>query len=148
MIGQAPYYAQSLHRQFRSALLMLLDAMHKVPIKLWKQPMWLVQGRNPVFSQPWYVIYHALFFADLYLETSDIGYTPPAPFNLDELDPAGKPPAKVLNQHELEQFIEHILAKADSILPNLDEVSAQKVAAFSWGFSLPYQPCIPQSPIP
>lgn len=127
-----------LHRQFTSAMLMLRETLHNTPQTLWEKQMWVVVGENPVFSQPWYIFYHTLFFADLYLQTTDEGYAPPAPFNLDELDPAGIPPGKVFNKTDLEVFITYILAKSDAIFPKMTNEKALRVAEFSWGFKLPY----------
>ena len=138
MTEKTSFYADALHRQFCSALMMLGDVIDKMPEELWEKPMWKVHDRNQVFSQPWYIIYHTLFFADLYLETTDDNHHPPAPFTLDELDPSGISPNYVLTKADEQSFLTHILAKANRLLPDLTDDKAKQLATFSWGFSLPY----------
>jgi hypothetical protein len=55
----------------------------------------------------WYLAYHALFWLDLYLSGSEEGFTPPAPFTLDELDPAGLVPERPHTKDELHAYLEH-----------------------------------------
>src|SRR5437867_1036141 len=72
-------------QQFGAAIDMLENAIEACPEALWSDR-----------SQPqqfWYVAYHALFWLDLYLTgSSEEEFSPPAPFNRDELDPRGLMP--------------------------------------------------------
>jgi hypothetical protein len=43
---------------------------------------WVAKG----FSTYWYLCYHTLFWLDLYLTGAEEGFTPPAPFNLVEME--------------------------------------------------------------
>ena len=65
---------------------MLENAVLACPDEIWSD-----RWRGPEY---WYVVYHTLFFLDLYLSETMDGFAPPAPFNLDELDPAGVARAK------------------------------------------------------
>ena len=69
-------------QQFGAAIDMLENAIIACPEEVW--------GNRIEFSEFWYISFHTLFFLDLYLSESDKGFTPPAPFNLDELDERGK----------------------------------------------------------
>ncbi len=125
-----------LHRQFSAAIGMFDNAMQSVPDLLWQTPMWSTEGRDSVFSQPWYIAYHTLFFTDMYLGTSDVGFMPPPPYNLDELNPAGVPPAKVLMKQDLAGYSTYIKGKAAIRLLELDLKTAAMVCHFSWGFQI------------
>jgi hypothetical protein len=74
-----------LWQQFGAAIDMLENAMLACPEELWSD-----RSERPEF---WYVVYHTLFFLDFYLVDSVEGFAPPAPVNLDELDPAGLLPS-------------------------------------------------------
>jgi hypothetical protein len=70
-----------IRQQFGAAIDMLENALLACPGGLWDD-----RSRQPEF---WYVVYHTLFFLDLYLSDSVEEFAPPEPFTLDELDPAG-----------------------------------------------------------
>ncbi|TMQ61992.1 MAG: DinB family protein [Candidatus Eisenbacteria bacterium] len=76
-----------LWQQFGAAIDMLENALLACPEELWND-----RSRRPEY---WYVVFHTLFFLDFYLSDSPEGFTPPAPFTLDELDPAGLLPERV-----------------------------------------------------
>src|SRR5437660_11194839 len=86
-----------LWQQFGAAIDMLENALLAYPDELWGD-----RSRRPGF---WYVVYHTLFFLDLYLSGSLEGFTPPDPFNLDELDPAGLLPDRVYTKDELPAYL-------------------------------------------
>ena len=72
--------------QFGAAIDMLDNALLACPEELWSH-----------HSQPqefWYIAYHSLFWLDLYLSGSVEGFAPPAPFALEELEPAGLLPER------------------------------------------------------
>src|SRR5512145_3330349 len=85
--------------QFGATIDMLEEAMRACPDELWNDR-----------SQPmefWYVVYHTLFWLDLYLSGPVEGFAPPAPFTLDELDPAGLLPERVYTKDELQSYLAH-----------------------------------------
>lgn len=86
-------------RQFGAAVEMLENAVRACPAELWGE-----RGRGP---ECWYVVYHTLFFLDLYLSGSAEGFAPPEPFTLDELDPAGVMPERVYTKEELLDYMRH-----------------------------------------
>ncbi len=67
--------------------------------------MWNDPAFPPGFSEFWYVAYHCLFWTDLYLSGAVEGFTPPAPFTLDELDPAGVLPDRQYTREELLAYL-------------------------------------------
>ena len=105
-----------LWNQFGATIDMLENAMRACPDDLWGD-----RSRTPEF---WYVASHTLFYLDYYLEESPQGFAPPAPFDLCELDPAGKMPARVYTKAELLTYLEHGREKLRTLLARLDEEGA------------------------
>ena len=66
--------------------------------------LWSDRSRRPEF---WYVVYHTLFFRDLYLSDAVEGFAPPAPFTLDGMDPAGLLPERPYTKDELQTYLDH-----------------------------------------
>jgi len=86
-------------RQFGAAIDMLGNAIEACPDGVWSD-----RSQRPEF---WYTVFHTLFFLDLYLSESDVGFSPPAPFTLDEIDVRGLLPARVYAKEELRQYLDH-----------------------------------------
>ncbi len=66
--------------------------------------LWNDRSRRPEF---WYLVYHTLFFLDLYLTGSLEGFAPPAPFTLDEVSPPGLLSERPHTKDELQTYLEH-----------------------------------------
>jgi hypothetical protein len=71
---------------------MLENALHACPDDLLSIRLWNDPSNRAGLSEFWYVAYHALFWLDLYLSGAVEGFTPTAPFTLEELDPTGDLP--------------------------------------------------------
>jgi hypothetical protein len=93
---------EALRGQFLAALDTLGNGIAACPDSEWST------GDAP---QPWYLVYHTLFFLDLYLSPSRDGFAPPAPFTPGELDRDGPPPPRVYSKAELRAYLEHGRAK-------------------------------------
>jgi len=78
---------------------MLENAMRAYPEALW--------GDRSQQPELWYVVFHTLFFLDLYLSESDVGFSPPAPFTFDELDERGLLPERMNTKEGLPKYLEH-----------------------------------------
>lgn len=111
--------------QFEVAIEMLGSAVRDCPDELWKESLWEDKSL-PGFSEFWYVAYHAMFWLDLYLSGSSEGFAPPAPFTLDELDPAGVLPPRVYTRDELESYLAHSFEKCRATIKNLTDEQAQR----------------------
>lgn len=114
-----------LWQQFGAAIEMLENALRACPEKLWGD-----RSQQPEY---WYVVYHTLFFLDLYLSGSVEGFAPPAPYNLDEMNPAGILPERVYTKDELQSYLEHGRRKCRATLENLTDEKAQQRCVFMWG---------------
>ncbi|HYN19345.1 MAG TPA: DinB family protein [Thermoanaerobaculia bacterium] len=113
-----------LWQQFGAAIDMLENALLACPDELWGD-----RSRQPEF---WYLVYHTLFFLDLNLSGSVEGFAPPAPFNLDELDPAGVMPERVYTKDELQAYLVHGREKCRTTIAALTEETARRQRTFEW----------------
>jgi len=111
-------------QQFGAAIDMLENALLACPDELWYD-----RSRQPEF---WYVVYHTLFFLDLYLSDSAEGFTPPAPFTLDEMDPAGLLPERPFAKTELQSYLEHGRKKCRVTIEALTDERASRRCGFEW----------------
>jgi hypothetical protein len=114
-----------LRSQFGAAVNMLENALLACPAELWGD-----RSRRPEF---WYVVYHTLFFLDLYLSGSVEGFAPPAPFTLDEMNPAGLMPERVYTKQELQSYLAHGREKCRVTLAALTDERARRRCRFTWG---------------
>jgi hypothetical protein len=117
-------------RQFGAAIDMLENAIRACPDELWsdpsKPPEW-ISNSVPGF---WYVAYHTLFFLDFYSSVSEKRFAPPAPFTLDELDPAGLLPERAYTKEELLAYLAHGREKCRSAVDSLTDDAAREPCGF------------------
>ena len=114
-----------LWHQFGAAIDMLENAIRACPEELWRD-----RSQRPEY---WYLAFHTLFWLDLYLTGSVEGFTPPAPFNLDELDPAGLMPDRPYSQNEMLAYLEHGRRKCRGVIQGLTDAKAGERCPFHWG---------------
>ncbi|HEY7975919.1 MAG TPA: DinB family protein [Ktedonobacterales bacterium] len=121
-----------LWQQFGAAIDTLDNALIACPDSLWRQHVW----HDPAFptqgAEFWYVAYHALFWLDLYLSGSEEGFAPPAPFGLEELDPAGAMPARPYTREELRAYLAFARRKCHATLASLTDEQARQFVDFPW----------------
>ena len=130
---------EMLRRQFGAAIDMLGDPLRDCPDEEWEKRLWEYQPGEfggPGFSAFWYLGYHALFWLDLYLSGAEEGFTPPAPFDLVEMEPDGFPP-RTYARAELLEYLAYCRRKCRHTLLALTDDSASRLCSFSWG-KLPY----------
>ena len=103
---------------------MLENAIQACPEELWED-----RSQKPEF---WYVVFHTLFFLDLYLSESEVGFMPPAPFTLDEMDERGLMPERVYTKGELQKYLAHGRAKCQATITEMTEDRANRRCGFGW----------------
>jgi hypothetical protein len=122
----SPSFKQIFWQQFGAAIDMFENAITACPVTLWNTK-----------EQFWYRSYHTLFFLDYYLDDNPDTFMPPAPFNLDELDPAGILPDRVYTKEELLEYLRFCRAKCHTVITNLtEERAAKRFINFYMDFSI------------
>ncbi len=120
-------------QQFGAAIDMLDNAMRACPDPLWRDRLWHNPSEKPEASQFWYLAYHTLFWLDFYLSGSAEGFIPPAPFTLDELDPAGLFPERPYTRDDLQAYLDHGRQKCQVVIEGLTDEKARQPCRFRWG---------------
>lgn len=98
-------------RQLGASIDTLERAINACPDSIWADP----NRKQPI----WHFAFHTIFWLDLYMDDSGSQYRPPAPFGLEELDPAGAMPPRAYTRQELLTFLAHARAKAKRKLASL-----------------------------
>jgi hypothetical protein len=98
-----------LWKQFGAALDMFENAIEKCPESLWDEE-----------SKFWYITYHTLFWTDYYLSTDPVNFTPPEPYTLGELDPAGVYPDRTYTKEEMLTYLAHCRDRCRKLLNDTD----------------------------
>jgi len=99
------FWKTIIWQQFGGAIDTLDDMIRACPDELWRDRLWENSTRWPEFSQFWYLVYHALFWLDLYLTGAEEGFAPPAPFTLIEQDDEGPMPERPYTKDELQAYL-------------------------------------------
>jgi uncharacterized damage-inducible protein DinB len=116
-------FRTTLWHQLGAATDMLENAIVACPDALWSD-----REQQPEF---WYLAYHTLFFLDYYTSETADGFAPPAPFTLEELDPAGVLPERPFTKDELLRYLEHGREKARALIESLTEETARESRRFN-----------------
>jgi uncharacterized damage-inducible protein DinB len=112
-------WRESLWQQFGAAIDTLALNLAACPDALWREQVW-----NDPYAECWNVVFHVLFWTDLYLSGSEEGFAPPAPFTLDELDPSGRLPERPFTRNELEGYVAYVREKCRSTILALSDERA------------------------
>jgi uncharacterized damage-inducible protein DinB len=112
-----------LWHQLGAAIDMLENAIVACPDALWSD-----REQQPEY---WYIAYHTLFFLDYYLSDTAEGFAPPAPFGLEELDPAGVLPERPFTKAELLGYLAYGREKARALIESLTDETAREVRRFN-----------------
>jgi hypothetical protein len=126
------WWRTALWQQFGAAIDMLDNALISCPDSLWRQPVWHDPSVPTQGAEFWYVAYHALFWLDLYLSGSAEGFAPPAPFALEELDPAGVMPARPYTREELRAYLAFARHKGHTTMEALTDEQARQFVDIPW----------------
>jgi uncharacterized damage-inducible protein DinB len=118
------HWKKTLWGQFGAAIDMLENAIRACPETVWGD-----RSQRPEF---WYTAFHTLFFLDLYLSESEVGFKPPAPFTLDEMDERGLMPERVYTKEELLRYVEHGRAKCQATIAGMTVDRAHRWCGFGW----------------
>jgi hypothetical protein len=123
----------SIWQQFGASIDYLADTMSACPEPLWRSSLWTHSTGKSEFSQFWYVVYHTLFWLDLYLTGIEEGFVPPAPFTLIEQDADGPLPERVYTKGELRGYVNDCRKKCQATIEALTDETARQRCRFGWG---------------
>ena len=104
---------------------MLENAVSACPPAMWDD------AKIPVPQRFWYLAYHTLFWLDFYLSEREQGFAPPAPYSLDELDPAGVYPGRAYSKSELLEYLAHDRDKLRRTCASLSETRVAEHCGFA-----------------
>ncbi|HEX6747556.1 MAG TPA: DinB family protein [Longimicrobium sp.] len=110
-------------RQFGAAIDMLENAVTACPDALWND-----RSRRPEF---WYLVFHTLFYLDLYLSPALEGWAPPPPFTLGELED-GILPERVYTKDELLGYLRFGRDKCRESIAALTDEAAGAIRGYGW----------------
>ena len=120
-------WKSALQYQFVATLDMLENAMRACPEQVWED------AGVPIQHRFWYLAYHTLFWTDVYLGENEESFTPQAPFDRGELEPAGVYPERTYGKPELLGYLAHVRDKLAQSLAVLDEPRAAQPCGFRSG---------------
>jgi hypothetical protein len=128
------FWKTILWQQFGAAIDDLDNALRDCPGELWRARLWDDPSQQQFFlPEYWYIVYHALFWLDLYLTGAEEGFTPPPPFMLIEQDENGPNPERPYTQDELRTYLEDCRRKCKVTIEALTDEAAQRRCRFGWG---------------
>ena len=121
-------------QQFGAAIDDLDNALRACPDDLWRDRLWEEPAQQQFFlPEYWYIVYHALFWLDLYLTGAEEGFAPPAPFTLIEQDEDGPLPERPYTKDELQAYLADCRRRCRETIEALSDEAAQRRCRFSWG---------------
>ena len=124
-----------LWRQFGAAIDMFGNALRNCPDELWEKRLWEDQPDQWVakgFSTYWYLCYHTLFWLDLHLYGAEEGFSPPAPFDLVEMED-GEVLPRTYTREELLGYLDFCRQKCHETISTMTTEQAQRLCRFPWG---------------
>ena len=117
-------WRDALWEQFGASIDMLARAIAACP-----ESVWTLRVGHREF---WHIAYHTLFFTDLTLSGTVEGFSPPSPFTLTELNPAGVLPERRYTKAELLEYARHCRLKGRATFETLTDLEAVRVVKFDW----------------
>lgn len=121
-----------LWHQFGAVLDMLDDILHACPDELWREPLWEVPDDSPQYGEVWFIIYHTIYWADLYLHGAVEGFTPPQFVQRYEKAPDGILPVTPYTRADLHAYLQACRRKCHDTFENITAELAAKPCHFGW----------------
>ncbi len=119
--------------QFGAAIDMLDNAVRACPDSLWRDAIMDDPTDEPEFTQFWFIVYHTLFWLDLYLSGARRNeFAPPAPFINGAL------PDEPYAKEDLQAYLQHCREKCRATLEAMTDEKANQRYEFPWGRELSF----------
>jgi len=119
-------------QQFGAAIDTLDDMIRACPDELWRERLWESPSARPEYAEFWYRVYHALFWLDLYLTGAEEGFSPPAPFELIEMEEDDLP-ERVYTKDELQAYLSDCRRRCQATIESMTDEAALRRCQFGWG---------------
>lgn len=114
-------------QQFGAAIDMLDNALRACPDDLWRDTIWDDPEDAPEYSEFWFVVYHTLFWLDLYLSGAQrADFVPPAPFV------SGRLPEQPYTRADLQAYLDACRRKCEAIFADMTDEKAAQPYEFPW----------------
>ena len=121
-------------QQFGAAIDDLDHVLRACPDELWRARLWNDPSQEKFFlPEFWYIVYHSLFWLDLYLTGAEEGFAPPPPFLLVEQDENGPLPERPYTKDELQAYLELCRKRCRETLESLTDEASRRRCRFAWG---------------
>jgi hypothetical protein len=128
------FWKTIIWQQFGAAIDDLDNALRACPDELWQARLWSEPSREKFFlPEYWYIVYHTLFWIDLYLTGAEEGFVPPSPFALIEQNEEGPLPERPYTKDELQAYLADCRRKCQATIEALTDEEAQRLCRFGWG---------------
>jgi len=112
-------------QQFGAAIDTLDDAIRLCPDRLWTAVLW-DDSEDARYGQFWFVVYHTVFWLDLFLTGSSEGFAPPSPFIRGAL------PEKPYTKEEVRAYLTQCRQKSKAAIDALTDEKAYQICTFQW----------------
>lgn len=127
-------WKNSLWQQFGATIDDLDNEIRACPDELWHGRLWDEPSQARFFlPEFWYIVYHTLFWLDLYLTGAEEGFVPPSPFLLVEQDENGPLPERPYTKAELHAYLADCRQRCRATIEGLTDEAAQRRCCFAWG---------------
>ena len=124
----------AIWQQFGAAIDDLDNALRTCPDELWQARLWDDPAQEKFYlPEFWYVVYHALFWLDLYLTGAEEGFVPPAPFMLVEQNENGPLPERPYTKDELISYLAECRKRCQATIKSMTDEAVQRRCRFGWG---------------
>jgi hypothetical protein len=118
----------SIWQQFGAAINMLENALQACPDHVWRDSIWDDPTDAHEYTEFWFIVYHTLFWTDLYLSGArHDDFAPPAPFV------RGKLPEQPYTKDQLQAYLEDCRQKCRTTFEALTDEKADQRCEFPWG---------------
>lgn len=115
----------SIWHQYGAALDTLEDAINLCPDHLWAAALWK-DAEDARYGQFWFIVYHTLFWTDLYIFGSYPDFVPPPPFKRGVL------PEIPYTKAQICQYLDECRGKCQATIEGLTDEQAHRLCKFNW----------------
>ena len=118
-----------IRSQYQASIEMLKQAISQCPESLWNSP----DDKTPF----WHIAYHALFFAHLYLQSTEKDFTPWSKHRAEyqAIGPLPEPPhrmPKIEEPYSKEDLLEYLDICRQQVDEKMEQVDLHSESGFSW----------------